>query len=306
MLLPKSSVWCMDHDALSSMCHASRTLQMPTAEQIEKAAVAASARLRQAKGKVAVLPIHGVIEQRMSAMRYWFGGASCDMIGDYIDALLAARDVEVIVLDIDSPGGSVYGVQEVSEKIHAARAVKPIHAVANSMMCSAAYWIGSAATSVAATPGADVGSVGVYSMHVDYSAQLEAEGIKVTIAKAGKFKAEMSPYEPLSPEAIDNWQESVDETYTAFVKAVAANRGIGIKEVRDNFGQGRSVSASKALAANMVDRIATLGDVLNKLTGSSSPGAASADGLTPSKVMRLRQDWRKMHAGPGQVPTVGT
>src|SRR5207247_2106519 len=79
---------------------------------------------------------------------------------------------------------------EIGAKIAAARAVKPITALANGLMASAAYWLGSQADEVVVTPSGEVGSIGVYQLHEDWSQNLAQEGIKVRALYAGKYKLE--------------------------------------------------------------------------------------------------------------------
>jgi signal peptide peptidase SppA len=223
-------------------------------------------RPRAAKqGKVAVIPVHGVIMQRANMMSEYSGGTSTEMLKAQINESVNDQSVKSIVLDIDSPGGSVYGVQEVSDFIYSARQSKHITAVANSLAASAAYWIASSASEFVVTPGGDVGSIGVYTAHQDVSALENSMGVKTTLISAGKKKVEGNPYEPLSDEAKASIQARVDEYYEVFVKAVARNRGVNADAVRNGFGEGAVVSAKTALAGGMVDRISTLDDVLIKL-----------------------------------------
>jgi ClpP class serine protease len=67
--------------------------------------------------------------------------------------------VDAIVLDVESPDGSVYGVDELAQAIFDARTAKPIVAIANSCAASAAYWVASQADELYAAPGAGVGSI---------------------------------------------------------------------------------------------------------------------------------------------------
>lgn len=289
-----SGLWLMDIDRLLAMQRlALRDLRnLPSPEDLAAARQTAAAAMRAIKGKVAVFPIQGVIEHRMSMWGYFYGSFSTELGEQVLAQLLAARDVEAIVLDIDSPGGTSYGTEEFAEKLYEARAVKPIYAVANSMAASAAYWIASAATQIAVTPGGDVGSIGVYAMHVDYSQALAEAGIKVTIAKAGKYKAELNPYEPLTEEARDYLQESVDDTYTKFTKAVARNRGVSVVEVRDKFGQGRVLPAEKAKAVGMADRVLSLSALLERLGGSGLADLGKGR-RSSAEVLRLRHARQK-------------
>ena len=179
---------------------------------------------------------------------------------------------------MNSPGGQVGGIEELSKKIFDARGTKPIVAVANHLMASAAYWIGTAADEIVVTPSGEVGSIGVFAAHQDISAQLEKEGIKVSLIKAGKYKAEANPYEPLSEEARAAIQENVSDIYGSFVDAVARNRGVKSAAVRTGFGEGRVVSAKQAIELGMADRIGTLDEVINQLLNNSTmPATAQAN-----------------------------
>jgi len=209
-----------------------------------------------------VLPIVGVIAQRAGD---WYGDTWTDRLAERFDELVGSEKVAGIVLDVDSPGGIVSGTPELAEHIFAARGTKPIVAVANSFMASAAYWIGSAADQVVITPSAEAGSIGVFSAHVDVSAALEQEGIKVSFVHAGKFKVEGNPYQPLAQDARDEMQRAVDYYYGMFTAAVAKHRGMTPGAVRNDLGEGRLMRANQAVAAGMADRIATLGETIQAM-----------------------------------------
>jgi signal peptide peptidase SppA len=206
-----SQAWAMMPDKLAALMDvvqiraSGAVIHADTIAQHREAAAARRAATPQG-GAVSVIPIYGTISQRMNMMSDMSGGASTEQIGAAFDAAMNNPQVSAIVLDIDSPGGSVSGVPELAAKIKAARGQKPIIAVANTLMASAAYWIGSAADEIVASPSADVGSIGVYQAHVDASEALADEGLKYTLISAGKFKVEGNPYEPLSDDARANLQ----------------------------------------------------------------------------------------------------
>lgn len=217
-------------------------------------------------GAVAVLPVYGVIAQRMNMMEELCeGGTSTEKLSDAFAALMADQSVGAIVLDIDSPGGSVYGTSELAEQIYQARGQKKIVAVANSLAASAAYWIGTAAEDFYVTPGGESGSIGVWGAHNDYSQMLEEMGIKTTLISAGKYKVEGNPYGPLDEEARAFMQSRIDDYYGMFVKAVARNRKTSQESVRNGFGEGRVLGAADAVSAGMADGVRTLDDVIAEL-----------------------------------------
>ena len=216
---------------------------------------------------IAVLPLYGVVTQRGNMVDDISGpgSTSTQQFTSVLRQMLTDDTVGQILIDIDSPGGSVYGVAELADEIVTARAQKPVVAIANSLAASAAYWIGCSASEFYVTPGGEVGSIGVWQAHQDYSKAMDEAGVKTTLISAGKFKVEGNPYAPLDEEAQGFMQSRVDDYYAAFTKAVAKGRGVPISQVRDGMGQGRVLGADAALASRMVDGIATFEDVVKKM-----------------------------------------
>jgi len=222
----------------------------------------------QVRGKTAVLPLYGVISQKMNLMTHYSGGTSTELFGSWFDDAMADSAVNRIVLDVDSPGGSVYGISELARKIYGARGKKPIIAVSNSLMASAAYWVASAADEIHVSPGGEVGSIGVIAVHVDRSEFNKTNGLDVSYITAGKYKAEGNSDNPLEKEAKDYMQARVDEYYRMFVNDVARNRGLSTADVISGFGQGRVVGADNAVKHNMADKKSTFEFILS---GAKSP-----------------------------------
>lgn len=218
-------------------------------------------------GGIAVLPLYGVVTQRgnMVGDVSGPGSISTQQFASALRSALADDTVSQILIDIDSPGGSVYGIAELADEIVSARSQKPVIAVANSLAASAAYWIGCSASEFYVTPGGEVGSIGVWQAHFDQSQALATEGVKPTLISAGKYKVEGNPYVPLDEDAQAFMQSRVNDYYATFTKAVARGRGVSIAQVRDGMGQGRVLGADAALAQNMVDGVATFDDVVRKM-----------------------------------------
>jgi signal peptide peptidase SppA len=249
--------------------HAPATTEVLAGIDVDK--VAREARRQTATsvsgGGIAVLPLYGVITQRGNMIEDVSGpgSVSTQRFASALRQALADESVSQILIDIDSPGGSVYGVAELADEIVAARAQKPIIAIANSLAASAAYWIGCSASEFYVTPGGEVGSIGVWQAHFDYSQALAAEGVTPTLISAGTYKVEANPYAPLEPEAQAFMQSRVDDYFLAFSKAVAKGRGVPIAQVRNGMGQGRVLGADAALEQNMVDGIVTLDEAIRKM-----------------------------------------
>lgn len=254
-----------------------------TAEEVQMQVHGATRPSERITGSVAVLPLFGTIVPRANFFTNTSGATSAELFGKRFDELVADTNVGAIIIDVDSPGGQVGGVDEVSKKIFESRGKKPIIAVANHLAASAAYWIATAADELVITPSGEVGSVGVYAIHEDISESLAKEGRKITMISEGKYKVEGNPYEPLSEESKASIQERVADMYTAFVTAVARNRGVKTADVRDGFGEGRVVGAKKALQLGMADRIGTLDETITRVQ----------KGMPRSKTMNADTDFRR-------------
>jgi signal peptide peptidase SppA len=241
-------------------------------------------------GAVSVVPVYGVIAHR--TFEASSGMTSTEMISAMLQRALNDGETSSILLDISSPGGGVEGVPELAAEIFAARKMKPITAIANNLAASAAYWIGSQADELIVIPSGQVGSIGVFSLHEDWSAWLEKEGIKITAMSAGEKKLEGNPWEPLDTEARAHFQKQVDEVYADFIRAVAKGRGVAQAKVKSDFGQGRVFTADEAASRDMVDGIATFDETVVRLmsTKGRRRGAAAAESAEASLPRRASVD----------------
>jgi signal peptide peptidase SppA len=237
---------------------------------------------------VAVIPVHGVISQRMPMMAdvSGGGGASTEQISMQFDSAMSDKQVKAIVFDIDSPGGTSGGVMELSSQIFQARGKKPIISVANGQMASAAYWIGSSADKIVAAPSAwSIGSVGVYALHSDYSRMMANEGITNTFIKAGKYKTEGNDLEPLTEEAKTDIQRMVDAVYGDFLADLTRNRGQ--VAARKSFGDGRTFTSKEAISERMVDEIGTLGAIVGQMATNAGRRKAMASEIRNLEISCL-------------------
>jgi len=229
-------------------------------------------------GSVAVLPLFGTIFPRANLMTDMSGATSAERFGAQFAELVKDPKIDAIVLDVNSPGGQVGGIEELSKQIFDGRGQKPVIAVVNHLMASAAYWIGSAADEIVVSPSSEVGSIGVFAVHQDMSAALEKTGIKVSLISKGKFKMEGNPYEPLGEEARSAIDARVGDYYESFVNGVARNRGVKPTMVKNGFGEGRVVGAQQAIELGMADRMGTLQETIDRLfQAKGSPAIAQAN-----------------------------
>lgn len=218
------------------------------------------------RGKVGVIQVFGTISKRPSL--FASGGTSTETVGRLLDQAVGDPDIKSIVLQIDSPGGSVYGVSELAAKVREARGKKTVVASVDPLAASAAYWIAAQASEVHITPSGQAGSIGVFAAHEDVSKMADLMGVKTTLVSAGKYKTEANPFSPLSEEARAAIQANVDRYYGLFVDDVARGRGRRPDTVKSGFGEGRMVGATEAVREGMADRVSTFEETIRRLGGA--------------------------------------
>jgi len=199
---------------------------------------------------VGIVPVHGIIGKGLSPIEKILGAVDVDDVSSQVEEFAANPAVRTILLDLDTPGGTVTGVPELADLIGSQS--KPTVAFTASMACSAGYWIGSQAGRFFATPSASVGSIGVYIPFVDSSAAFASRGVFVDLIKAGKFKAAGFPGTTLSEDQRALLQERVDQLHAAFKESVRAKR----RYVRDTDMEGQDFygreAAEKRLLTGLV------------------------------------------------------
>lgn len=224
-------------------------------------------------GNVAVIPIRGVIANRMGSMDDSSGGTSCERISAMIDQATADSSVGTIVYDFDTPGGTIAGLQTLAAKMYGLRGQVRQVAMVNGMCASAGYWLASQCDEIVSIPDGETGSIGVrWTPHQDISAALEKEGIVVTEIYSGKYKTEGSPFQPLSAETKAFKKAQSDAIYSEFLKAVARGRGVTMSAVENGYGEGRVLLAKDAMKAGLIDRIGTMDETLSAALGGKVSG----------------------------------
>lgn len=267
-------------EAMLELLHMHASGVEPSREQIAAATQGREpVAQKQARG-VQIIPIAGPIFPRANMMTEMSGATSLSTVREAFAEAVESDRVSSILLELDSPGGMADLVPEFADEIFAARDVKPVVAVANTLAASAAYWLGSAASEFYVTPSGMTGSIGVFATHVDRSVQEEQDGIKTTLVSAGKYKTEGNPYEPLSDSARAAMQERVDSFYELFTADVARFRGTTAQAVADGYGEGRVLDAKASVRAGLVDGIQTFDSTL----GAMLAGGTKGDVITAAEL----------------------
>lgn len=258
----------------------------------------------QVSGKVAVIRISGILCKRPGLIAQFFGATSTAAISESFRMAINAPDIAAVVLVIDSPGGTVDGTQAIAAEILAARGRKPIVAVADGCMCSAAYWIGASADRVYASSSvAQIGSIGVVAAHVDISGRESQVGVKTTEISAGKYKRIASNYAPLSAEGRESIQSTVDYLYSLFVGHVARARNTSEDRVLSAMADGRVFIGQQAAQAGLIDGIMSIDECITgaakmktELNGNAQAVACGKDDHD-QMLFKSAKDYQEQHPG---------
>lgn len=186
-----------------------------------------------ADGRTLTLPIKGMITDKADALMAMFGQAQtvAGQVEDAARKVARLDTVENVVLDIDSPGGTMGGLEGARQAIKALRETKNVIALGDHTMASAAYYLGSAADVVLATPNSTIGSIGTATVLTDKSEAYEKAGIKHHIIRTGEHKLKGSGLEQITDSDVELFQERAERAHNIFVGAVADNRNLTIETV---------------------------------------------------------------------------
>lgn len=214
------------------------------------------------RSQVAVVEIRGVLEQRAS---WWSCGETCgyDEIEQRLGDALADPAVGAVVLDVDSPGGDVPGLDEASRRMRAAVVAHgvPCLAYANEMIASAAYALACAVCDGIYLPvSGRVGAIGTVAVHESEARALDAAGIDVTVIRDPAGKMNPNPVEQLDELGRARLQRLVENGSARFIATVAACRGITPEAVRAL--NGDLLEGAAVIAAKLADGIGSLEDTI--------------------------------------------
>jgi len=221
-------------------------------------------RLLEVSEGVGIVSITGELVSTTSWWNRIMGMTSYDEVREAMTQAATDPSVKQILLDISSPGGTVTNLGDTAGLISMVdKKIKPVTSYTASTMASAAYWLGSSARKTYASNTAVVGSIGVIVKHIEYSKQLEKEGITPTIMRTGKYKALGTKLEPLTQMAKDEIMGQADTFFDIFTSAISDNTGLSVQTIVDF--EGRDYIGEAALDAGLVDGIESFNDVVQKL-----------------------------------------
>ncbi len=190
------------------------------------------------------------------------GTVGGDTLAAQIQQAAADDEVDAVVLQVDSPGGSMFASEVVFEQLQRLKSIgKPLVVSMSGVAASGGYYISMPADEIWASDSTITGSIGVFGVIVTIQRTLEMLGISVdgfgTTPLAGQLRGDRS----LNPEARQFIQATVEEAYRVFVDKVARSRDVPVDRVL-NFAEGRVWIGSDAHNLGLIDHLGGLEDAI--------------------------------------------
>ncbi len=247
--------------------------------------------------KVAVISLNGPIQSESSG--FLFGGSviSPQFVRNQLEKAKNDVAVKAIVLQIESPGGSVAACQEILNEIE--RVEKPIVVSFGTVAASGGYYISTKADKIVALPGTLTGSIGVISEMPNLKGLYQKLGIEMEVFIAGKHKDMYAGLRELTPEEKVLMQEMTDQLYDQFVQVVVNGRGMSEEKARD-LATGQLYTGVEAKELGLVDELGGLNkaiDLAASLAGIQKPKVEYYKPAVPSLLSTLLgMSWQKLHS----------
>lgn len=222
--------------------------------------------------------------------------------------------VDAVILNISSPGGSTVGGEAIYETVRELAEKKPVVTTVDTLAASAGYMIASATDHIVARRSSIIGSIGVLFQYADASELLDKIGVKVKAVKSAPLKAEPSPFNPASDEAIAMIDRLIQDSYKWFVEIVAERRDMTKFEVR-KLADGSVFTGSQSLENGLVDAIGSEDtavkwleeskDIKDELDVIEYTPKRPSDGLfsTNSSIQKIAQFFG-LNLTPGSANTI--
>lgn len=206
-------------------------------------------------GPVAFIPVEGTLVNKGKWVGAYSGQTSYEGVHRQVNAARADRSVKGVIFEVDSYGGQVDGAFDAAEAIHQLAQEKPTLSILTDHAYSAGYLLASATGGIIAPETGGAGSIGVITMHADYSQAFDQAGITVTILASGKHKAEGNPFEKLPSDVAAKWQRDLDAGRRAFAAAVGRFRGDRLTTEAALATEAESFAGADAVKAGLIDDV---------------------------------------------------
>lgn len=216
---------------------------------------------------VAVIPVVGVISRYASFFTDVCGGATVERLATDIAAAIDDPSIRAVVLDIDSPGGQVTGINELADQLYNARGKKPLIAYGGGAMASGAFWLASACDEIVVDDTSQVGSVGVVATYRIIKDDDQTQTIELVSNRSPNKRPDIT-----SADGKAKALESIDAMADVFIGRVARNLGMSEDAVVVAGDSGGVLIGQHAVNAGLAHRLGSLEGLIAELSGRTTTG----------------------------------
>ncbi|MHC5057139.1 MAG: signal peptide peptidase SppA [Planctomycetota bacterium] len=210
--------------------------------------------------RVAVVPVTGLI---FSGSGPGLSGGTAEWVVDALEAAAEDETVKAVILEVDSPGGTITGADLIHRQVELTRegGVKVV-AFFRNVAASGGYYVAAPADRIVAYPTALTGSLGVILQTFNVEGLFKKLGVEAVTVKSGEMKDMGSLFRAPTDEEKAVLQSIADEAYERFVGVVAKGRGMSVEEAKA-LADGRILTAKQAEAAKLVDKLGYFDDAIS-------------------------------------------
>lgn len=225
------------------------------------------------KNGVGVVEVFGPIYQR-SSRSVWIIGETRN-IANQIRKLADKKEVKAVLLDINSPGGTVSSIQDIYATILRVKkkTKKPFVARIGDVAASGGYYIAAACDKIISNPGSITGSIGVIFQAANYEGLMKKIGLEAETIKSGKYKDIGSPVREMTSDERELLQKMIDDAYAQFLDAVSKGRNIPGEKLKNDIADGRIYTGRQAMEVGLVDEMGDFQVALNAAGKMAKLGA---------------------------------
>ena len=171
--------------------------------------------------------------------------------------------IKAVVLRVNSPGGDAQAAEIMNKELQLLRTNKPLVISMGEYAASGGYWISAKSEKIFACNTTLTGSIGVFSMAMNYGKGLKKH-LNINTANIGSntHSNMMNGVDPLDAKEVAFMQGMVEDIYTKFTALVAEGRDLPVEYV-DEVGQGRVWTGADAFNNKLVDEIGGLTNAID-------------------------------------------
>lgn len=218
----------------------------------------------QAKNRVAVLYAEGEIADGTGK------GIDFMKLVPLITEFADDESVKALVLRVNSPGGSVFGSEEIGEALdYFMSKGKPLAVSMGDYAASGGYWISCCADRIFADPLTITGSIGIFGMFPNFEGTAHLLGVHPQTVSTNPQASFPTGFKAMDEQQMQVLQNMVEKGYDKFVARVAKGRKMPEAQVR-RIAEGRVWDARTAVKLKLVDQTGSLSDAITWVAGKAN------------------------------------